>query len=69
LLLRKLRQVAVAGDAQHLEALGFDGLRQRADAQTGGVFGAEVFVDDDDGKAEFHGAQVYGKQARSVRKM
>ena len=55
LLLRELRQVAVAGDAQHLEALGLDGLRQRADAQAGGVLGAVVFVDDDDGKAEFHG--------------
>ena len=55
LLLGELRQVAVAGDAQHLEAFGLDGLRQRADAQAGGVLGAEVFVDDDDGKAEFHG--------------
>jgi hypothetical protein len=28
-----------------------------ADAQTRGVFGAEVFVDDDDGKVEAHGIQ------------
>ena len=56
LLLRELRQVAIAGDAQHLEALALDGLRQRADAQARGVLGAEVFVDDDDGKAKFHAA-------------
>jgi hypothetical protein len=54
LLLGKLRQVAVAGGAQHLEALGLDGLRQRADAQAGGVLGAVVFVNDDDGKTELH---------------
>ena len=28
---------------------------QRAYAESGGVLGAEVFVNDDDGKAEFHG--------------
>ena len=60
LLLRELGQVAVAGDAQHLEALGLDGLRQRADAQARGVLGAVVFVDDDDGKAEFHAGVLVG---------
>ena len=29
---------------------------ERADAEAGGVLGAEVLVDDDDGEAEFHGA-------------
>jgi hypothetical protein len=55
LLLGKLRQVAVAGDAQHLKAFALNGLRQRANTQSGGIFGAEVFVNDDNGKAEFHG--------------
>jgi hypothetical protein len=52
LLLGELRQVAVAGDAQHLEALVLDRLGQRADAQARGVFGAIVLVDDDDGESE-----------------
>ena len=42
------RQVAVAGDAQHLEAFLLDRLRERADAEARGVLGAEVLVDDDD---------------------
>jgi hypothetical protein len=69
LLLRELRQVAVAGDAQHLEALGLDGLRERADAQSRGVLGPVVFVDDDDGETEFHGGGpggVRGGEPRSV---
>ncbi|MNL66617.1 hypothetical protein D3C87_1911110 [compost metagenome] len=33
LLLGKLREVTVAGDADHLKALGLDGLRQRTNAQ------------------------------------
>ena len=53
LLLGELAQVAIAGHAQHLEAFGFNRLRQRANAQPGGVLGAEVLVDDDDGKAKF----------------
>ena len=48
LLLRELRQVAVAGHAQHFQAFFLDRLRERADAEAGGVLGAEVFVDDDD---------------------
>ena len=55
LLLGELRQIAIAGDTQHLEAFVLDGLGQGADAQARGVLGAEVFVDDDDGKAELHG--------------
>jgi hypothetical protein len=54
LLLGELAQVAVARDAQHLEALLFESLRQGADAEPRAVLGAEVLVDDDDGKAEFH---------------
>jgi hypothetical protein len=72
LLLRELRQVAVARDAQHLEALAFDGLRQRANAQARGVFGAEVFVDDDDGKAEFHergSGQAVGRGNKTRREV
>ena len=55
LLLGELAQVAITGDAQHLETFGLNGLRQRADAQPGSVFGAVVLVNDDNGKAEFHG--------------
>ena len=54
LLLRERRQVAVAGDAEDLDALVLDRLGERADAQARGILGAVVFVDDDDGKAEFH---------------
>ncbi len=52
LLLGKLAEVAVAGHAQHLEALALDGLGERADAQPRRVLGAEVLVDDDDGEAK-----------------
>ena len=55
LLLRKLRQVAVAGRSQHLEAFAFDGFRNGANAETGRIVGPEVLVDDDDGEAKFHG--------------
>jgi hypothetical protein len=65
LLLGELGQVAVTGDAKHLETFGLDRVRQRADAQAGGVLGAEVFVDDDDGKAEFH---AVGPPVRAAKK-
>jgi len=55
LLLCKLAQVSIGGHAQHLETLGLDGLRQRPDAQAGGVLRTIVFIDDDDGEAKFHG--------------
>ena len=55
LLLRELRQVAVAGHAQHLEALALDRLGERTDAEAGGVLRTVVLVDDDDGKAKLHG--------------
>ena len=54
LLLRELAQVAVARHPQDLKTLGLHGLGQGADAQTGGVFRAKVFVNDDDGEAKFH---------------
>ncbi len=56
LLLRKLRQIAVAGDPHDLETLVFDGLGHRPNAQPGRVLGAEILVDDDDGEAKFHDA-------------
>jgi hypothetical protein len=73
LLLRELAQVAVARDAQHFEALAFEGLRERANAEARGVLGAEVLVDDDDGKAKFHERgsgqamrrEVYGIQMKN----
>ena len=52
--LGKLAQVTVTGGAQHLETLTFDRLGQGPDTQARGVLGPEVFIDDDDGKAEFH---------------
>ena len=49
LLLRKLRQVTIAGHPHHLKALGLDGLRQRADASArGGIAGEVVGKDIDD---------------------
>ena len=75
LLLRELRQVAVARHAQHFHAFLLDRRGERADAEPGGVLGAEVFVDDDDGKAEFHSvllrrwrALEEGKRARPIRR-
>ena len=69
LLLRELRQVAVAGGADHLKALILNGLRQGADAQAGAVFGVVVFINDDDGKAEFHGVRLWQKTpARAARR-
>src|SRR5262249_3480916 len=54
LLLGELGEVAVARDAQDLHPLLLDRGGERADAESRRVLGAEVFVDDDDGKAEFH---------------
>jgi hypothetical protein len=71
LLLGELAQVAITGDTQHLETFGLNGLRQRANAQTRGVLGTVVLVNDDNGKAEFHGGLQRRKEkcklARSVR--
>ncbi len=62
LLLRELRQVAVARDAQHLHAFLLDRRGERANAEARGILGAEVLVDDDDRKAEFHGARILGRR-------
>jgi dihydrofolate reductase len=37
------------------DAFFFDCVSQGADTQSGGVFGTKIFIDDDDGEAEFHG--------------
>ncbi len=58
LLLRELAQVAVGRGAQHLEALFFNRTGQRTNAQARGVFGAKVFVDDDDRKVEAQHGQT-----------
>ena len=65
LLLRELRQVAVAGGAQHLEAFLLDRLRERADAQARGVLGAVVLVDDDDREVEAHASRGPGQLKRA----
>jgi hypothetical protein len=54
LLLRKRGQVTITGNAQHFHALFFECGSQRAYAQTTGIFGAEIFIDNDDRKTEFH---------------
>jgi hypothetical protein len=54
LLLRELRQVAVARHPQDFHPFLLDRLRQRADAEPRGVLRAKVLVDDDDGKAKLH---------------
>ena len=55
LLLRELRQITVTGHTQNLKALADNGIGQSTNAQARGVFGAVIFVNDDDGKAKFHG--------------
>ena len=54
LLLRKLREVAVTGHPNDLDALFFDRFGQRAYAQTAGILRPVVFINDDDWKLEFH---------------
>src|SRR5690606_25913684 len=68
LLLRELAHVAVARHAHHLEALDLDGLRKRAYAQAGGVLGAEVLVDDDDGTTECHGGRQLGDLLKNEKR-
>ena len=63
LLLRELRQVAVAGHAQHFHAFLLDRRGERPDSEAAGVFGAEVLVDDDDGKAKAH-QMLLGRERR-----
>ncbi len=54
LLLGERAQVTVARDAEHRDAFFLDRLRQRTDAEAGGVLRAVVLVDDDDGEVETH---------------
>ena len=54
LLLGKLAQIAVTRHPHYLKALVLDGLGQRSDAQTRRIFRTVVFVNDDNGKTEFH---------------
>ncbi len=55
LLLREAGEVAVAGDAEHLDALALDRARESADSEPARVLRAEILVDDDDREAESHG--------------
>jgi len=55
LLLGERGQVAIIGDAEHFYAFLLDGVGKCADAEPRGVFGAKIFVNDDNGKAEAHG--------------
>src|SRR5690606_37321295 len=54
LLLGEGTEVAVTGDAQHLDAFGLDGRGQCPYAESGSILGAVVFIDDDDGKSKLH---------------
>src|SRR5690606_20543426 len=57
----------VAGDTDHLDTFGLDGGCQRTNPQARGVLGTIVFVDDENGEAEFHaGAPGRGKTEASV---
>ena len=64
LLLGELREIAVAGGAENLHAFLLDGVGERANAQARGIFGTEIFIDDDDRKAEFHGRRLLQTKAR-----
>ena len=61
----KLRQVAVAGDTEDLHAFLLHRVGQCANAEAGGVLGAEIFVDDDDRKAKTHGRERYCRGRRN----
>src|SRR5208282_6511068 len=56
LLLRELRQVTVAGDAEDFQSFLLDRRRERANPEPGRVLGKKVLVDDDDWKTKFHAA-------------
>jgi len=56
LLLRELRKIAVGRDPDDFDALVFDCLGKRTDAESARVFRAEVLIDDDDREMEFHAA-------------
>ena len=58
LLLREAGDIAKRGDAEDFDALGLDRLGQRANAETAGVLGTKILVDDDDRKAKSHGREL-----------
>ena len=64
-LLGERGQVAVAGDAEHFQPLALQGVGQGADTEPGGVFGTEVFIDDDDREMEAHGVSPKAATRRS----
>ena len=66
-LLRKHGRVAKASDAQHLRALFFNGLREGANTEPAGVVGAEIFVDDDDGKIKAQSVLLWGESSSEKR--
>ena len=71
LLLGERGQIAIAGDAEHLQPLALERLGERANAKTARVLGAEVLVDDDDWKTETHRVILGNKglaRSRSVGK-
>ncbi len=63
LLLGELRQVAIAGDAQNLESLILDRLGHGANARPRRILRSEIFVNDNNRKAEFHGNLHQGPRA------
>ena len=68
LLLGEGGQVAKAGDAENVETFLLDGLGQRPDAQSAGIFRAEVFVDDDYREVEMHGRSNSKSATESERR-
>ncbi len=54
-LLRERGQIAIARQPEHFRAFFLDCFGQSPDAGTRDVLGAEIFVDDDDGKTKLHG--------------
>jgi len=65
-LLRERSQIAVARQPEHFRAFFLDCFGQSPDAGTRDVLGAEIFVDDDDGKTELHG-RFSKKNDRCIR--
>ena len=59
-------QITVAGHAQHLNALFGNGVSQGTDAQTRGVLGAEILVNDDDGEMKAQHARPLGTGDQKV---
>jgi len=54
LLLGERGQIPVTGHPQDFQTFILNGFGQGPDTQSRGILGTEVFVDDEDGKTEFH---------------